>query len=218
MTHPSTRFESLRRPPLKKFAALILVGILVFAGLQLIRPTIPSKPAAAEIQAPAEVVAVLDKDCYSCHSDEKRLAWFDQVVPAYWLVTHDILAAREHLNFSTIGAKPAAAQKATLFEAVNMIQLGAMPLPDFVQLHPEARVTPAGLALVTWHQRDDPHWFGARIPDTPVSVEFAAIAAAGTPATYRIFNGASLAEDHPEPQKSAMRTAFLTSLAPAQLP
>jgi hypothetical protein len=30
----------------------------------------------------------------------------------------------------------------------------------------------AVLALVTWAQRDDPHWFGARIPDKPVSVEF----------------------------------------------
>ena len=58
---------------------------------------------------------------------------------AYWLVRHDILTAREHLNFSTLGSKPAAAQKATLYEAVNMIQLGAMPLPSFKKLHPEAR-------------------------------------------------------------------------------
>jgi len=33
---------------------------------------------------------------------------------------------------------------------------------------------PAGavLGLVTWKQRDDPHWFGARIPGDVVSVEF----------------------------------------------
>jgi hypothetical protein len=33
---------------------------------------------------------------------------------------------------------------------------------------------PAGavLGLVTWQQRDDPHWFGARIPGSVVSVEF----------------------------------------------
>jgi hypothetical protein len=68
--------------------------------------------------------------------------WFDEIVPAYWLVRHDILTAREHLNFSTLGAKPAAAQRASLFEAVNMIQLGAMPLAAFVKLHPEAKVTP----------------------------------------------------------------------------
>jgi hypothetical protein len=47
-------------------------------------------------------------------------------VPGYWLVRHDILTARDHLNFSTLGAKPAAAQRATLYEAVNMIQLGTI--------------------------------------------------------------------------------------------
>jgi len=33
---------------------------------------------------------------------------------------------------------------------------------------------PAGavLGLVTWQQREDPHWFGARIPGQPLSAEF----------------------------------------------
>ncbi len=74
--------------------------------------------------------------------------WFDQVVSAYWLVRHDILTAREHLNFSTLGSKPVAAQKATLYEAVNMIQLGAMPLPQFTALHPDAKVTPEELTIL----------------------------------------------------------------------
>jgi hypothetical protein len=30
----------------------------------------------------------------------------------------------------------------------------------------------AVLGLVTWQQREDPHWFGARIPGQVVSVEF----------------------------------------------
>ena len=109
--------------------------------MQLVRPGIPVKPTA-ELQAPPEVKQILEKDCYSCHSDQRRLSWFDEIVPGYWLVRHDILTAREHLNFSTLGSKPAAAQKATLYEAVNMIQLGAMPLPQFLTLHPEAKVTP----------------------------------------------------------------------------
>jgi mono/diheme cytochrome c family protein len=125
---------------------LMLAGLIVFAALQVFRPGIPAKPATAELQAPPAVKQVLEKDCYSCHSDERRLSWFDQIVPAYWLVRHDILTARGHLNFSTLGAKPAAAQKGTLYEAVNMVQLGAMPLPKFLKLHPQARVTPEELA------------------------------------------------------------------------
>jgi len=127
---------------------LLVAGLVVFALMQLVRPGIPSRPATAEVQAPAEVKRILEKDCYSCHSDQRRLSWFDQIVPGYWLVRYDILTAREHLNFSTLGAMPAAAQKATLYEAVNMIQLGAMPLPSFVRLHPEARVAPEDLSTL----------------------------------------------------------------------
>jgi mono/diheme cytochrome c family protein len=133
---------------MKVYGKLIIGGAAAFALLQFVRPGIPSPPATAEIQAPPEVRQVLGKDCYSCHSNERRLAWFDQVVPAYWLVREDVLTAREHLNFSTLGAKPAAIQKATLYEAVNMMQLGAMPLPRFLALHPEAKVTPQDLATL----------------------------------------------------------------------
>jgi hypothetical protein len=133
---------------MRMFGKLIVAGVFVFAVLQLVRPGIPAKPATAELQAPLEVKQILEKDCYSCHSDERRLAWFDQIVPGYWLVRHDILTAREHLNFSTVGSKPAAMQKATLYEAVNMIQLGAMPLPSFLRLHPDAKVTSEELATL----------------------------------------------------------------------
>src|SRR5580698_3756850 len=130
---------------MRTIGKLIIAGVFVFAILQLVRPSIPVKQAAAELQVPPDIKNVLEKDCYSCHSDQRRLAWFDQIVPAYWLVRHDILTAREHLNFSTLGSKPAAVQKAMLYEAVNMIQLGAMPLPSFLKLHPEAKVTPEEL-------------------------------------------------------------------------
>ena len=123
-------------------------AIVVFVALQLVHPGIPANPATAELQAPQPVKNILEKDCYSCHSNERRLSWFDQIEPGYWLVRHDILTAREHLNFSTIGAKPAAAQKAALFEAVNMIQLGAMPLPQFRALHPDAKVSAEDLATL----------------------------------------------------------------------
>lgn len=133
---------------MRTFGKLIAAGVLVFALLQLVRPSIPAKRATAELQAPPEVKHILEKDCYSCHSDQRRLSWFDQIVPGYWLVRHDILTAREHLNFSTLGAKPAAAQKAALYEAVSMIQLGAMPLPSFLKLHPEAKVSAEDMATL----------------------------------------------------------------------
>jgi hypothetical protein len=85
---------------------------------------------------------------------------------------------------------------------------------------PKGPAYPAGavLALVTWVQRDDPHWFGARIPDTPRSVEFVQVAAAGQTSSYRRFTATGLVEDHPAPDVAAQRTSFLLGLAPARLP
>jgi hypothetical protein len=84
-----------------------------------------------------------------------------------------------------------------------------------VQAHPAAPVygADAVLALVTWAQRDDPHWFGARIPDRPLSVE---LVQPGE--RYRRFSGASLNADQEPPDTAAQRTKFVLSLAPAALP
>jgi hypothetical protein len=141
MSTPSrSRWRILRR--------LVGIAIIVFVAIQFIRPGLPSPTGVAELQAPPEVKQALRTSCYNCHSDETRLPWFDQIVPAYWLVVHDIKNARARLNFSEIGKLPAAQQKAALFEAVNMIQLGAMPLPSYKAVHPGSNVSPAQLAIL----------------------------------------------------------------------
>jgi len=133
---------------LRTLIKLGVAAVVGFSALQLVRPSIPVSSAGTEIQVPSAVHMVLEKDCYSCHSNERRLAWFDQVVPGYWLVRHDILTAREHLNFSSVGSKPVPLQRAALFEAVNMIRLGAMPIRSYTALHPDARVAPEELATL----------------------------------------------------------------------
>jgi hypothetical protein len=134
---------------MKRRIGTVLAGVLVLFGLlQLIRPSIPQKPPAAEIAVPSQIKQILEESCYNCHSDQTRLSWFDEVQPGYSLVRYDVLTARQHLDFSTLGSEPAAVQRAALFEAVSMIQLGAMPLQRYTQLHPEAKVTPEELAIL----------------------------------------------------------------------
>ncbi|MFZ0761861.1 MAG: hypothetical protein WAM69_18090, partial [Candidatus Sulfotelmatobacter sp.] len=74
------------------------------------------------------------------------------------------------------------------------------------------------LALVTWAQRDDPHWFGARIPDTPLSVEFVQVGGAGEASSYRRFAGPGLTEGPLPAGAAAQRMGFVLGLAPANLP
>src|SRR5260370_40685757 len=101
---------------MSKPGKLLVAGVVVFAALQLVRPGIPVKPSAAELQAPPEVRHIFDKNCYACHSDQRRLSWFDQIVPGYWLGRHDILTRRTHLDFSTLGTQTADMQQATVYD------------------------------------------------------------------------------------------------------
>ena len=129
----------------KILATAVVVG---FVAIQFIRPAITHPPVTADIQAPEPVKQILRNSCYNCHSNETKLPWYDQIAPAYWLVADDVKDARAHLNFSEIGKLPPAAQKGMLYEAVNQIALGAMPLPRYVHVHPEAAITPAQLATL----------------------------------------------------------------------
>jgi Haem-binding domain/Cytochrome P460 len=138
-------------PPRNRYRAVVWIAavlVIAFAGIQFIRPELTNPPVTADLQAPPEVKQALRNSCYNCHSNETKLPWFDKLVPAYWVVTSDVAEARKHLNFSEIGKLPAAQQKGILFEAVNMIQLGAMPLPAYLHVHPGAAVTPEQLAVL----------------------------------------------------------------------
>lgn len=116
-------------------------------GLQLFRPELKNPPVTAELQAPPAIKQILRNSCYSCHSNETQLPWFDKVAPAYWLVTNDVKEGRKHLNFSEIGGQPGVA-KAAVYEVVRQVQLGAMPPASYTLVHPRAAVTAAQLALL----------------------------------------------------------------------
>jgi Haem-binding domain/Cytochrome P460 len=139
---------TLEKSRLRKLLRFAVVCGFLFAVAQLVRPRLTNLPVTADLQAPPEVKEVLRNSCYSCHSNETKLPWFDQVVPAYWLVRNDVLEARRALNFSDVGALPGARQKAILFEAVNQMQLGAMPLPSYLAVHHGAVVTADQLAVL----------------------------------------------------------------------
>ena len=66
------------------------------------------------------------------------------------------------------------------------------------------------IALVTWTRRDDPRYFGAKIPDHLKSIEFVSVAElpGETRFSYEKFEGTPLAqtrsEDSPNPSPAAL--------------
>jgi hypothetical protein len=87
---------------------------------------------------------------------------------------------------------------------------------------PSAYPEGAVLTLATWNQRDDPHWFGARIPATPKTVETVTITRGANgqllPA-YRLFSGSPLhLVAAPDLTQAAARQAEILSQSASVMP
>lgn len=76
--------------------------------------------------------------CFDCHSNETRYPWYANVAPVSWLLRRHIDEARSNLNFSEWDQPQRSA-----FEAAREVEEGNMPLPMYVPLHPEAKLTDA---------------------------------------------------------------------------
>ncbi|GAB2698716.1 hypothetical protein GCM10027037_23810 [Mucilaginibacter koreensis] len=134
---------------MKKF--LLISGAVVFVmlvGLQFFRPHIDHPPVTGDLQAPANVKAILVKACYDCHSNQTHLRWYDKIQPVYWQVAEHVREGRKGLNFSNWDKLSPADRKGKLWEAVNQIEQGAMPIKSYAFVHTDAKISMQDLSIL----------------------------------------------------------------------
>jgi hypothetical protein len=136
----SRRRRILRR--LSVTAAVLLVAV------QFVPVSRTNPPVETDIAAPADVNAILRRACYDCHSNETVWPWYSRVAPVSWLVAHDTNEGREHLNFSTWNRLSIPERHEALDELWEEVESGGMPLPIYLPLHPEARLSDADKAAI----------------------------------------------------------------------
>ncbi len=130
----------------------VLVGLVVlFVGMQLVRPDRVNPPVTGEVQTTPEVKALLKRACYDCHSNETVWPWYSNVAPISWVVAHDVDEGRRELNFSEWASYEPKRQAHKLEETEEMVEKGEMPLGIYVVLHAEAKLTEAEKkTLIDW--------------------------------------------------------------------
>jgi hypothetical protein len=128
--------------------SVLLIGIVIFVAIQFIRPPLDNAPAVADLNAPPQVKAILQRACYDCHSNQTQLAWFDQPAPIYWVVVKDVKEGRKALNFSNFDSLPKGVQAAKLYECIMQIEQHAMPLSQYTALHHNGLVSEAEIAVL----------------------------------------------------------------------
>jgi hypothetical protein len=127
---------------MKVIRIVILLLIVIGVAIQFIRPRLDNPPVTGDLDAPPQVKAILQRACYDCHSNETRLAWFDEPAPAYWLVVNDVNGGRQVLNFSHWDSLNKGQQAGKLFESLNQIAFKTMPLSQYTTFHHGAVVSP----------------------------------------------------------------------------
>ncbi len=132
---------------------LLLLALVVIA--QFIRPAknvsavAGPNDIAAKHPVPADVAALLKRACYDCHSNHTNYPWYAEVQPAGWWLASHVNDGKRHLNFSEFAAYPAKRAKTKAGEIVDEVEQKKMPLKSYTWMHPEARLTPGEVKLIT---------------------------------------------------------------------
>ncbi len=124
----------------KKIKIIVLPLVVLTVLIQFVPTTHTNPPVTGEIEAPEEVMAILRRSCYDCHSNETVWPWYSYVAPASWLVTKDVRDGRKHVNFSEWDSYSAKEQKHTRKECGEEVEAGEMPLWFYVPLHPDSEM------------------------------------------------------------------------------
>ena len=136
-----------------KRIALWLLAALAVAFLLIQFKTVErdNPPVEQTIEAPPEVLALVQRSCFDCHSHQSDWPWYSRIAPASWVVADDVHHAREHLNFSTWNRYDPD-ERADLYEEIaEEVSAEAMPLPLYLFGHPGARPTDTERAqIVAW--------------------------------------------------------------------
>ena len=136
----------------------LILALVAFIGSQLVRPNRTNPPAApaASLLAttPPAITALLVRSCRDCHSNETRWPWYTTVAPASWLIASDVHQGRDRLNFSEWTSYPSDDQDKFLGAMCKLTQRGRMPLPPYLWIHRDAKLSPADVtALCAWSDK-----------------------------------------------------------------
>lgn len=137
----------------------VLLGVVfLLVGIQLVPVERTNPPVTAEIQSPAEVQAILKRACYDCHSNETIWPWYSYIAPISWRVAGHVDHGRGDLNFSTWGDLPTDEHEKLRQEIGEEVEKGGMPLPDYLRMHSEARLSQQDVATLTaWARQQPPY-------------------------------------------------------------
>lgn len=118
--------------------AVFLGGLTVFMQF---RPVVDNPPVTQAILAPPEVLGILQKSCFDCHSNQTRITWLQKLPIVRLMVASDVKGARSILNFTEWDKYTPMEKDGLIYMAVMAAEHGQMPPEDYLMIHADAKLT-----------------------------------------------------------------------------
>ena len=137
----------------RRLTRIAIVFIAVLAAAQLIRPdqtnppTDPNRTIQAQMKNASALVAVLDRACNDCHSNEVVWPSYAQIAPVSWLMAYAVSAGRKAVNYSEWASYQPELQRALLSASCKDATTGKMP-GAYTLVRPETRLSPADVDAI----------------------------------------------------------------------
>ena len=99
-------------------------------------------PLMAGTNVPAPVKAILENKCADCHSESTKWPLYSRLAPGSWLMEHDVLEGREHLDMSRWQSFDLDMEVDLLTKIASEAHSAEMPPKQYVLIHRSAKLTP----------------------------------------------------------------------------
>jgi hypothetical protein len=133
----------------KQVIKRVFLGLLAtFVAIQFFRPVknLGASPGASDLMAkyppPPAVRKILTTSCYDCHSNSTHYPWYAEIQPVGWWLKSHIEDAKDAVNFSEFADYSTKRAKAKLEDCIDEVTDKSMPLPSYLIIHRDARLTP----------------------------------------------------------------------------
>jgi len=136
---------------LKYSLATILVALVVIQFInrpERINEPVTENDIVEALQINAGMSQMLKSACYDCHSDQPKYPWYASIAPINWRIGEHIEHGRDELNFSKWGTYSAKRRDHKLEEMIEEVEGGKMPLPNYVRMHSEAKLSDEQIAML----------------------------------------------------------------------
>ncbi len=129
-------------------------------------PDVQHRPVFVGASVDAPALKLFERACLNCHSENTDWLWYSRVPPASFLIRRDVEKARRHVDFSTWDAYGAVRQQELLSTIGVVVKTGRMPLPRYMRIHPEARLTDEERGQIYSWSRKERKRLSARLAGT----------------------------------------------------